>query len=407
MQILNFCAFYYTVQLVRCVMISVVVSVFVIVLRKTVLKDKIFLKGAAWALFIPTLFAGRMKFFDESRIGVILSAWWKMITINHVWICWLYFGITFLYAGSLICKRIKLKKLVAGTERREWEGTFVYVTSIPVTPFTVGIFRPRIVIPEVILKEYGREEIRTILLHEKIHIKLGHLLLYLLWDVLRVMLWLNPLLTISTGLFREDLEEICDKVTIHSSQEKAHTYGELLLKSMRILQEESKGFNMYASFAGNKEYRNIRERIARIAGYKPYKQTAAVGVWFVALFCLAGSVLGIKALSYGRNIENDSVLIYGYENGNVTFVDYSDALYQMISYDNDHVYVDSAAFDSFLRENNAAGEIYIVFGGFLKLPGIGGHGYSCLYENVNDEKTVQIPYENYEDNWFIKLYKML
>ena len=407
MQILNFCAFYYTVQLVRCVMISVVVSVFVIVLRKTLLKDKIFLKGAAWALFIPILFAGRMKFFDESRIGWILSMWWKMITINHVWICWLYLGIASLYAGLLIRKRLKLKKLVTGMERREWEGTFVYVASIPITPFTVGIFRPRIVMPEVVLKEYEREEIRTVLLHEKIHIQLGHLLFYFLWDVLRVMLWLNPLLTVSMGLFREDLEEICDRVTIHRSEEKAHRYGQLLLKSMRILQAESKDFNMYVSFAGNKEYRNIRERIARIAGYKSYKQTAAVGTLFAVLLCLAGSVLGIKALSYGRNIENDSVLVYGYENGNVTFVDYSDTLLQMISYDDEHVYVDNAAFDSFLRENNAAGEIYIVFGGFLKLPGIGGRGYSCLYRNNSEEKITQIPYENDEDDWLIKLYKML
>ena len=407
MQILNFCVFYYTVQLVRCVTISVAVSVIVIVLRKTLLKDKIFLKGAAWVLFIPILFAGRMKFFDESRIGVILSAWWKILTINHVWICWLYFGIAFLYAGSLIRKRLKLKKLVAGMERREWEGIFVYVTSIPISPFTVGIFRPRIVIPEVVLKEYEREEIRTVLLHEKMHIQLGHLLLYFLWDILRVLLWLNPLLTISTGLFREDLEEICDKVTIQRSKDKAHAYGRLLLKSMRILQAKSKDFNMYASFAGNKEYRNIHGRIARIAGYKSYKQAAAVGVLLAVLLCLTGSVLGIKALSYGRNIENDSVLVYGYENGNVTFVDYSDTLLQMISYDDEHVYVDSAAFDSFLRENNAAGEIYIVFGGFLKLPGIGGRGYSCLYENVTDEKIVQLPYENDEDNRLIKLYKML
>lgn len=50
---------------------------------------------------------------------------------------------------------------------------------MPVTPSTMGVFRHKIVIPEIILKEYSREELQTILLHEKTHIRLGHLLFYL------------------------------------------------------------------------------------------------------------------------------------------------------------------------------------------------------------------------------------
>ena len=38
---------------------------------------------------------------------------------------------------------------------------------------------------------------------------------------------------------------------------------------------------------------------------------------------------------------------------------------------------------------------------------LSSRGYSCLYEKANDEKIVQIPYENDEDDWLIKLYKML
>ena len=71
-QFSNSCAVYYVVQLVRCVLLSFVVFACVLILRKTALKNKVFLKGALWSLFIPVLFVGKMKFFYENGIGVIM-----------------------------------------------------------------------------------------------------------------------------------------------------------------------------------------------------------------------------------------------------------------------------------------------------------------------------------------------
>lgn len=406
-QILDFSVLYYTIQLVRCALVSFVVFAVVFALRKTILKNNVFLKGAIWALFIPVLFVGKMKFFYESRVGLKIFWWWSVLSTNHIWVCWLYICVAFLYAAMLFRKRRKLEKMAAGMEKRKVGGTSVYVTNIPVTPSTVGVFRPKIVMPEVILKEYDEKEIQTILLHEKIHIWLGHLVLYLLWDILRVLLWLNPLLTIGTKYFREDMEEICDWMTIQRSQRKAYNYGQMLLKSMRILQAEIEDFNMFPTFVGDKEFQNIRQRVTKIARYKPYKQVTAIVAMAAAVSFAAGASVWIHNLSYDKYFENDVVLVYGYENGDVTFTDNSDELHQMITYDDSYLYVDSEVFDSFLNENNTAGEIYIVFGGFQKLPGISSSGYSCLYQNDAEEKIVQIPYENNENDWFIKLYKML
>lgn len=54
--------------------------------------------------------------------------------------------------------------------------------------FVIGVFKPRTVLPKVITEEYTEEELKSVLLHEKTHIKLGHLLIYFLWDVLRALL---------------------------------------------------------------------------------------------------------------------------------------------------------------------------------------------------------------------------
>ena len=68
------------------------------------------------------------------------------------------------------------------------DGTVVRVARLPVTPFAAGILKPVIVMPKVILQTYSTAEIQTILLHEKMHIRLCHLLFYALWDIQRALL---------------------------------------------------------------------------------------------------------------------------------------------------------------------------------------------------------------------------
>lgn len=406
-QFVNFCAVYYVIQLVRCAMISTAVFAIVFLLRKTLAKDRVFLKGLLWSLFIPVLFAGKMKFFYENPVGTVLFSWWTGIFMNHVWLGWLYLCGVLVCAARIFCRRSKLKKLITGMEKIKVENTFVYVAKMPVTPSAAGVFRPKIVMPEVMLKEYEAEELRTILLHEKIHIRSGHLLCYFLWDVFCALLWINPLLTWGMKFFREDLEEICDMATIRQSGGNAYDYGRLLLKSMRILQAGSEDFNMYAAFMGDKEYENIRHRVSKIARYKPYKRIGAVCMSAAAMLCIVAAAVCIRDISYGRYNENDIIFTYGYDGKDVLFFDDSDVLDQMISYDDSYVYVDREAFESYLRANNAAGDIFIVFGGFYKLPGVGGAGCSCLYEPGPEVGIVKISYKNPMDDWRIKLLKVL
>ena len=177
---INLCAVYYVIQLVRCVLISFAAAGVILFLRSTLLKNRVFLKSALWSLLLPVLFVGKMKFFYEHTIGVLLFTWWNTILANHLWISRLYVTVVILYAAHLIHQKRKLKKLTAGMEKRNVEGTIVYVAKMPVTPSTIGIFKPRIVMPEVMLKEYNSTELQTILLHEKTHIRLGHLFFYFL-----------------------------------------------------------------------------------------------------------------------------------------------------------------------------------------------------------------------------------
>ncbi len=397
--VLNICTVYYVVQLVRCVLLSFVVFAFVFTLRKTALKNKVFLKGALWSLFIPVLFVGKMKFFYENTIVVKLFSGFTELCMNYIWIRLLYLCGVFVYAALMFYRRRKLNKMVAGMEKRKVEGTVIYVTKMPITPSTVGVFRPKIIMPEVILKEYDRKEIQTILLHEKTHIRLGHLLFYLLWDILRALLWLNPLLIVGTKYFREDMEEICDFVTIKQSEGKAYDYGQLLLKSMWVLQAESKAFNMYATFAGGNEYQSVRQRVKRIVAYKSYKGAVAVGILIAAMFCVVAMVFLMHNVSYDRCNRHDVIVVCDMETGTKLISD-GEALRQAVSYDESYIYVNVETFQELIKDSTASREhICFYVGGYYKLPGIGAGGgcFAYLETGYLENGVWKIEYEKHED----------
>ena len=79
----------------------------------------------------------------------------------------------------------------------------------------------------------------------------------------------------------------------------------------------------------------------------------------------------------------------------------------MISFDDEYVYVEREAFEKFLIENNAEGDICIAFGGFYKFPGLGGMAEHCFYERNSEDAVVKIPYESINDNWYYQLLKLL
>lgn len=98
----------------------------------------------------------------------------------------------------------------------------------------------------------------------------------------------------------------------------------------------------------------------------------------------------------------------GNYDGELGIVSYdTESLSRMISYDDRYVYVEREAFEDFLEENNADGEIWIVFGGFYKLPGLGGAADACIYESSSKDRTVKIPYESIMDSWYMGLLKCL
>lgn len=404
---MDFCAAYYTTQLVRCAAFSFLLIGLVMLLRKVLFSERTFLRGLLWSSFLLTPFLGKLKLFYENE--AVLRMTWRVThgTMTCLWADRIYMAGIFVAAICIFGKRLHLRKSVAGMERVSLDNTVVSVTDMNVTPFTVGLFAPKIVIPKVMLESYSRDELKSVIQHERTHIRLGHLWFGLAWDILRCLLWVNPFLTIFQKKFRADLEDICDRVCIQSSGRSAHEYGLVLLKTLKLLRSGTEGTPPAVTYAGEREFEDMKRRMGEIAGFRPYRKKMCVGMAAIAFLIIVVMLLAVQTHSYARCNESKDIMVGNYD-GEPGIISYdTEKLREIISYDGRYVYVEREAFEEFLEEKNADGEIWIVFGGFYKLPGLAGAAETCIYERGSKDSTVQIPYEGIRDSWYMELLKLL
>ena len=397
---------YFYVQLRRCALFSVAAFALVMLLRSTVLKRKVFLKGMIWSIFLVVPFLGKLRLFYENNILIRLFWWRKYVSIDYWWCRYVYL-LGLVASAVFVCyRKWQIKKFVLSMSEEDVAGEKIYVSDTCVTPFTTGIFHTKITIPQVMLDTFSTEELQNILRHEKTHIRLGHLWCYLLWDILRIFLWPNPLFIICMKYFREDLEDVCDRVTIQQSGSSAYEYGRLLLKSIKVLQTER--LDTVVTFMGENGYRNTKQRFLNVANYKPYNIFGVTGLCLVCMMILVGLFASVKSISYPNYTERDMWLLcdgYVYE---TIPVNDQDALEQAVTIDEDNVTVDMTALNElFQKEGIEKNSFFICFGGYDKLPGFGGGGSAVYIDGTQKDGSVVLPYHNNDKLWTTILYKYL
>ena len=405
--LLDFCAAYYTTQLVRCAAFSFVLTLLVMLLRKALFSERTFLRGLLWSSFLLIPFLGKLKLFYENKAVVRITGRITHGTMTCLWADRIYMAGILIAAVCIFGKRLRLRKSVAGMEMVSLDNMQVRITDMNVTPFTVGLLKPKIVIPKAVWESYSQDELQSVIRHEWTHIRLGHLWFGLVWDVLRCLLWVNPFLTVCQKQFRADMEDICDRVCIQRSGGTAYEYGTVLLKTLKLLRSEPEETVSAVTYAGEREYADMKRRMCEIVGFRPYRKRRCAGMAVALVLTFAALLGAVHAYSYARCNENSDIMVGNYDGKPEIVSDDTERLAQMVSYDDRYIYVDREAFEDFLEEKGADGEIWIVFGGFYKLPGLGGAAEACIYERGSQDRIVQIPYESIMDNWYLGLLRWL
>ena len=136
--------------------------------------------------------------------------------------------------------------------------------------------KPRIILPT----KYRENELKYILMHERVHARRGDNLVRLLALVTVCVHWFNPLAWLFLKLLFADLELACDEAVLRKcNPEQRKEYAHTLLSAV----ERTSVFA--SSFGGAK----IRMRVENILSYKKLSALSAAGM--VALLIAIAYIL--------------------------------------------------------------------------------------------------------------------
>lgn len=139
--------------------------------------------------------------------------------LSYIWI----FGIAVLFIYSIV-EFFKLKKKLIGATPLK---NNIYIADHIVSPFVIGMFRPKIYLPSSLLE---REQ-NYVIQHEKCHIKrLDHITRILGFIALSIH-WFHPLVWIAFYVSGNDMEMSCDEAVINSmGNDMKVAYSQSLLR---------------------------------------------------------------------------------------------------------------------------------------------------------------------------------
>jgi bla regulator protein blaR1 len=155
-------------------------------------------------------------------------------------------------------------------------------------PATIGLFRPKIVVPADFDTRYTLTERMLMLEHERAHIRRGDLFANSIALILRCLFWFHPLLPSMAKLLRSDQELACDAATLALHPNSRRTYGEAMLKTLTAARPVPLSCHW-----GNTQ--PIRERFKMLNQKAPRLSMKILGISLVALAGIGGAAVGWAA----------------------------------------------------------------------------------------------------------------
>lgn len=95
-------------------------------------------------------------------------------------------------------------------------------------PITLGLFRPRLVVPSQLAAELDAVELRAVLIHELTHVAERHQIVRLAQCLARVVWWWHPLVAVLDRVLRSVQERVCDEEVVVRTGD-AHGFARCLV----------------------------------------------------------------------------------------------------------------------------------------------------------------------------------
>lgn len=122
-------------------------------------------------------------------------------------------------------------------------------------PMTLGITKPKILLPKTACQALSRSELNLIIQHEEEHIRRGDSLSNLIRILVKEILFFSPFIWKLSQKFEEEMEISVDTAVLSQNSHATQTYGKLLLK-MADLSRTKYPIQAVATFLSNSSIKN-------------------------------------------------------------------------------------------------------------------------------------------------------
>ena len=139
----------------------------------------------------------------------------------------------------------------------------VVVSPVPTVPFTLGVWRPVIVLPEALTEAGDDAAIEAVVAHELAHVQRLDDLWLTLQRLTQSLFFFHPIVWITTRAMGIEREHACDRLVLASGVLSPKSYGRSLLKVIGLQQTSA----TVAAAAGSHRRLTMRiHHIAKLAG---------------------------------------------------------------------------------------------------------------------------------------------
>lgn len=223
---------------------------------------------------------------SEAKLNNIPLVFWgekEMLLFKSIW------GLVFL--GMLLYIGYSFLKIKYITMHSRHFRENIYITERSEIPFTIGVIKPKIYLPEDMQEEFYE----PVICHEKVHIARKDYLVKNLAFVLLAINWFQPLMWLAYYLFVKDMEVTCDDMVLRKRSMKfrkqyAKTLLELSTREGRV------GFvtTGYGSVA-------LKERVVNISRNQKRRplQRVLITVMCIVIVLLSIPVYGAVRKPFG------------------------------------------------------------------------------------------------------------
>lgn len=212
-----------------------------------------------------------------------------------------------------------------------------YINKTASSPMVCGFLRPRVLLPEIELRE---DDLGYIIRHELTHYKRGDLWLKLLSMLANALHWFNPVVYMACAAFADETELSCDEVLLGKTELEARlSYGESMLEIVRHCRTApglTTGFNP--------KKRAVKERFENIIDTARKRKGVLIVVSVLLVAVIATSIIGctdrrrydsVSSLDEALGLSDDEFRQHVFENK--VFPVYGEGEDWKLFYDNEKI----------------------------------------------------------------------